>query len=147
MSMTQELINLLQVEPLELNLFRGISGDIGSRAVFGGQVLGQALAAAARTVEEICAALMAAGVPVAPVRTIPEVAVDPHLWEREMLVKVDDPVAGEMYVPGVTIRLSATPGRIGPVPVPGEHTDAILRDVLGCDDLAIDALRRAGAVR
>ena len=52
MSMTQELINLLQVEPLELNLFRGISGDIGSRAVFGGQVLGQALAAAARTVEE-----------------------------------------------------------------------------------------------
>ncbi len=51
MSMTQELIKLLQVEPLELNLFRGTSGDIGSRAVFGGQVLGQALAAAAATVD------------------------------------------------------------------------------------------------
>jgi CoA:oxalate CoA-transferase len=101
---------------------------------------------AAYTVEEICTALMAAGVPVAPVRTIPEVARDPHLWEREMLVKMDDPVAGEMYVPGVTIKLSKTPGRVGPVPTPGEHTDQVLRDVLGYDRAAIDALRREGAL-
>jgi len=46
-----ELIELLQVERLEHNLFRGISGDIGSPAVFGGQVLGQALMAAALTVD------------------------------------------------------------------------------------------------
>jgi CoA:oxalate CoA-transferase len=101
---------------------------------------------AAHTVEEICTALMAAGVPVASVRTIPEVARDPHLWEREMLVKMDDPVAGEMYVPGVTIKLSKTPGRVGPVPTPGEHTDQVLRDVLGYDRAAIDALRREGAL-
>jgi CoA:oxalate CoA-transferase len=54
---------------------------------------------AAHTVEEISATLFEAGIPVAPVRTIPEVAKDPHLWEREMLVKMDDAVAGEMYVP------------------------------------------------
>jgi acyl-CoA thioesterase-2 len=47
----QELIELLQVERLEDNLFRGISADIGSPQVFGGQVLGQALMAAALTVE------------------------------------------------------------------------------------------------
>ena len=47
----RELIELLQVERLEHNLFRGISGDIGSPAVFGGQVLGQALMAAALTVD------------------------------------------------------------------------------------------------
>jgi acyl-CoA thioesterase-2 len=47
----QELVELLQVEQLEHNLFRGISGDIGSPRVFGGQVLGQALMAAALTVE------------------------------------------------------------------------------------------------
>lgn len=47
----KELIEMLQVEPLEQNLFRGISGDIGSPQVFGGQVLGQALMAAASTVE------------------------------------------------------------------------------------------------
>jgi len=48
----QELIELLQVERLEHNLFRGTSGDIGSPRVFGGQVLGQALMAAALTVEK-----------------------------------------------------------------------------------------------
>jgi CoA:oxalate CoA-transferase len=98
------------------------------------------------TVEQICTALMDAGVPVAPVRTIPEVAEDPHLWEREMLVKMDDPVAGEMYVPGVTIKLSKTPGRLGPVPTPGQHTDDILRDLLGYDAPAIAALRHEGVV-
>ncbi|WP_337878217.1 acyl-CoA thioesterase II [Caldimonas sp.] len=49
----QELVELLQVEQLELNLFRGVSGDIGSPRVFGGQVLGQALMAAARTVDPL----------------------------------------------------------------------------------------------
>ncbi len=42
---------LLQVERLELNVFRGNSADVGSHSVFGGQVLGQALMAAAHTVE------------------------------------------------------------------------------------------------
>lgn len=45
------LLALLDVEPLEINLFRGQSHDIGNKSVFGGQVLGQALAAALRTVE------------------------------------------------------------------------------------------------
>jgi CoA:oxalate CoA-transferase len=102
---------------------------------------------AEHTVEEICATLGTAGVPVGPVRTIPEVAKDPHLWEREMLVKVDDAVAGEMYVPGVTIKLSKTPGRLGPVPTPGQHTDEILREVLGYDAATIDALREQGVVK
>ncbi len=102
---------------------------------------------AEHTVEEICATLGAAGVPVGPVRTIPEVAKDPHLWEREMLVKVDDAVAGELYVPGVTIKLSRTPGRLGPVPTPGQHTDEVLRGVLGYDDAAVETLRRQGAVK
>lgn len=93
------------------------------------------------TVEEICAALLDAGIPVAPVRTVPEVANDPHLWQREMLVKMDDAVAGEMYVPGVTIKLSRTPGRVGPVPTPGQHTDEVLGAVLGLDHAAIQKLR------
>ena len=46
-----ELIDLLQLERLEENLFRGQSRDIGTRYVFGGQVLGQALSAAQRTVD------------------------------------------------------------------------------------------------
>lgn len=46
-----DLLSLLELEQLEANLFRGASRDIGSAQVFGGQVLGQALVAASRTVE------------------------------------------------------------------------------------------------
>jgi len=46
-----ELLQLLDLERLELNLFRGVSRDLGAPQVFGGQVLGQALVAASRTVE------------------------------------------------------------------------------------------------
>ena len=45
-----DLLQLLELEPLEVNLFRGASRDIGSPQVFGGQVLGQALTAASATV-------------------------------------------------------------------------------------------------
>src|ERR1700741_3532036 len=46
-----ELLKLLDLERLEDNLFRGQSRDIGAPQVFGGQVLGQALVAASRTVD------------------------------------------------------------------------------------------------
>jgi acyl-CoA thioesterase-2 len=47
-----DVVKLLDLERLEVNLFRGESRDIGAPQVFGGQVLGQALSAASRTVEE-----------------------------------------------------------------------------------------------
>ena len=47
-----EILKLMQLEPLEVNLFRGISRDIGTERVFGGQVLAQALLAASYTVED-----------------------------------------------------------------------------------------------
>jgi acyl-CoA thioesterase II len=46
-----DLINLLRLESIEDNIFRGESRDIGSAQVFGGQVLGQALSAAQHTVD------------------------------------------------------------------------------------------------
>jgi len=101
---------------------------------------------AAHSVEDIVKELLAAGIPVAPVRTIPEVAKDPHLWEREMLVKRDDAVAGEMYLPGATIKLSKTPARVGTVPTPGQHTDEVLGALLGYDGSALEALRASGAI-
>ena len=101
---------------------------------------------AEHTTDEVCAALHEAGIPAAPVRTIPEVARDPHLWERQMLVKVEDAVAGELYVPGPTVKLSKTPARVGPVPTAGQHTDEVLGRLLGYDRAALDSLRRAGAI-
>src|SRR5580704_6737945 len=49
----QDLLALLDLEPIEVNLFRGRSPQVGWQRVFGGQVIGQALVAACRTVEEI----------------------------------------------------------------------------------------------
>jgi len=45
------LVQLLDLEPIEVNIFRGLSPDEDRQRVFGGQVAGQALVAAARTVE------------------------------------------------------------------------------------------------
>ncbi len=36
----------------------------------------------------------------------------------EVIEEVADPVAGEMCVPGATVKLSRTPGRVGPIPTP-----------------------------
>ena len=47
----QELLKILDLEPLEVNLFRGRSPQVGWQRVFGGQVIGQALVAACRTVD------------------------------------------------------------------------------------------------
>jgi acyl-CoA thioesterase-2 len=50
-SAVQDLLSILDLEPLEVNLFRGRSPQVGWQRVFGGQVIGQALVAACRTVE------------------------------------------------------------------------------------------------
>jgi acyl-CoA thioesterase-2 len=48
----EELLHLMELESLEVNLFRGESRDIGTPRVFGGQVLAQSIIAASRTVDE-----------------------------------------------------------------------------------------------
>jgi acyl-CoA thioesterase-2 len=45
-----QLLAILDIETLEVNLFRGVSPQVGWQRVFGGQVIGQALVAAYRTV-------------------------------------------------------------------------------------------------
>ena len=51
-SPVEDLIKLLDLEKIEENIFRGVSPKDRSQRVFGGQVLGQALVAASRTVED-----------------------------------------------------------------------------------------------
>jgi acyl-CoA thioesterase II len=48
---TDPLLKLLDLEPLEVNIYRGQNRDLGTGRVFGGQVFAQALVAARRTVE------------------------------------------------------------------------------------------------
>ena len=101
---------------------------------------------AENTVQHVVSTLLAAEIPVAPVNTIPQAAADPHLWEREMLVKMPDALAGEIHVPGATIKMSKTPGRVGHVPTPGEHTDEVLAALLGYDQAMLRELRAANVI-
>ena len=131
-----------------MTLVTGTAGDTSPIASSLGGDRRRALDAwcATRSTDEIVTALLDQGVPVAPVKTIPQVVKDPHMWAREMMVKIDDPVAGEIYAPGVTVKMSATPGKIGPVPTPGQHTDEILSGVLDLNAEKIAALRLAKIV-
>ena len=52
MSTVAGLLELLELEPLEVNIYRGQNRDLGTGRVFGGQVFAQALVAARRTVDE-----------------------------------------------------------------------------------------------
>ena len=68
----QELLELIQLETLEVNLFRGVSRDIGTERVFGGQVLCQAVLAASETlpgrlIHSLHAYFLIAGDPKAPI--------------------------------------------------------------------------------
>jgi CoA:oxalate CoA-transferase len=91
-----------------------------------------------KTVAEIVAILERAEVPVAPVHSIAQAANDPHLWERKMLVEIEDKEGGRTFVPCLTVKFSDTPGAIGPIPRPGEHNQEVYCDLLGYDtkDLA-----------
>ncbi len=49
----KDLLDLLDIEQIEVNMFRGVSPAEGWQRVYGGQVIGQALVAASRTVEDV----------------------------------------------------------------------------------------------
>ena len=87
------------------------------------------------------------GVPCSPVNTTAQAARDPHLTEREIMMEVPDPVAGTMWVTGKSIKLSRTPMTVGETPVVGQHTDEILRDVLGYGAERIAALSESQVIK
>ena len=94
---------------------------------------------------DLLAALKAAGVPSAAVRSITEALEDPQLAAREMIVPLEHLTAGTVRVLGTPLKLSATPASIRtPPPTLGQHTDAILRE-LGWRDEQIAEMRRLGA--
>jgi len=100
-----------------------------------------------KTTAEWLKLLDEAGVPNGPINTIDKVLEDPQIKARNMIVEIEHPVAGKLKVPGVPIKLSATPGSIRtPAPVLGQHTEEILKELLGYDDEKIQSLREANAI-
>lgn len=91
---------------------------------------------------DIVSALMAAGIPVAPVMTVPEVLQDENLVARGMIQQLEDPVLGSILAYGSPVSLSASaPVRPTPAPRLGENSDELLRVHLGLSDDEIRDLR------
>jgi crotonobetainyl-CoA:carnitine CoA-transferase CaiB-like acyl-CoA transferase len=100
-----------------------------------------------RSADEWLKRLEAAGVPAGRIRTVAEVCESEHLKARGMIVRLPHPAADHVTVMGIPIRLEATPGAVtSPPPRLGEHTEAVLRRVLGLRAAQISQLRRAGAI-
>ena len=103
--------------------------------------------AAEKTVDEVVSQFNGAGVPCARVNTVPEVAADPHIRAREMLVEVEHPEVGKVPLIGIPIKLSKTPGKIKTTaPSLGEHNEEIYCDWLGCTHEEFTQLKEEGVI-
>ena len=101
----------------------------------------------ARTTKEAVEYLSSFSIPCAPINSVEQAANEPHVHEREIMVEVPDPVAGSMYVAGKMIKFSRTPMVVGSTPIVGQHTEEVLKDLLGYSREKIQALRDDEIVR
>lgn len=99
------------------------------------------------TLEQAVAQLSAAGVSVAPIYSSRQIAEDPHFIARQAVAKVSDADFGEVAVPCVVPRLSATPGEARTAgPGIGAHNAEVYGDWLGLDDAERTRLRESGVI-
>ena len=102
---------------------------------------------AEKTVGETIETLRGAGIPCGPINNLEQVLNEPQILAREMVVDIDVPVAGPTKVTGVPIKLSETPGAVRtPPPTLGQHTEEVLKSVLGMDEAQRNVLREEGVV-
>lgn len=98
------------------------------------------------TTSEALAIIEGAGVPCGPLQDIGQVFHDPHVRQREMIVPVEHPVAGPVWMAGTPLKLSRTPGKIErPAPMLGEHTLEVLLEA-GYTEEEVRRLEAEGVV-
>ena len=91
--------------------------------------------------------LTEAEIPSGPINTIDRVFGDPQVLAREMLVRMEHPAIGPIKLVGSPMKLSETPVQYRiPPPLLGEHTEEILRDVLGYDKTDIARLKEGKVI-
>ncbi len=84
-------------------------------------------------------------IPCGPILSMKELADDESLRATGTVVEVDHPTRGKYLSVGNPIKLSASPAEVTRSPLLGEHTDEILRDVLGYSADEVAAIKAAGA--
>lgn len=102
---------------------------------------------AQKTTSEWLALADEAGAPLAPVHSIDQVFSDPQVLHRQMLLSAQHSTLGRIPQVGHAQKFSATPCqiRLAP-PTLGEHTDEVLRELLGLQEAELAALRSEGII-
>ncbi|HUO47005.1 MAG TPA: formyl-CoA transferase [Acidimicrobiia bacterium] len=85
-------------------------------------------------------------IPCGPILSMKEIAEDQSLRATGTVVEVDHPERGKYLTVGNPIKLSDSPADVQRSPLLGEHTEEVLREVLGLGDSDIDRYATAGAL-
>lgn len=94
---------------------------------------------------EVTRLLQARCVPAFPSMTTKDLALDPHLEERGFFARLEHPEVGVQTHAGIPWRLGNSPnGVASPAPCMGQHTDEILRDIVGLSDDEVQSLKARG---
>ncbi|WP_313026900.1 CaiB/BaiF CoA transferase family protein [Pseudomonas lopnurensis] len=100
-----------------------------------------------RSTAEWVAALEQAGVPCGPINDLAQVFADPQVRHRGLKVEMAHPLSGSVPQVASPLRLSASPVAYrNPPPLLGEHSEALLRRLLGMSEEQIAGLREAGVI-
>lgn len=87
------------------------------------------------------------GIPCGPIQSIEQVVNHPQIQAREMITEIEHPDAGPLLMPSSPVKLSETPSAIEkPAPRLGEHSEEILKDLLGLNDDSIRRLREENVI-
>ena len=88
--------------------------------------------------------LNAAKISCGPINNMADIERDPQIAARNMILSMKHPAKGEIRMAGSPLKLSDTPVRYKrPPPLAGEHSEEILRERLGLDKAAVEALKAA----
>ncbi|HVO24202.1 MAG TPA: CoA transferase [Candidatus Margulisiibacteriota bacterium] len=103
---------------------------------------------AQRDVSTAAESLLGRGIPAAPVTSAAQLDRNPHLCARGFFQSITHPVAGRHAHPTVPLRFGGEPTRwfTRPAPTLGQHTEEVLRALLGVSDAEIAQLRADGII-